>query len=101
MAISFRTTKSEFNIITQISRRGEYLYKALGDEKPGWNLIMDVTACHANGCRLHLVQFLNGNELDFAHDIVGIYKHLNRKTGKLEDCFVPRFAESNHVSAEQ
>lgn len=26
----------------------------------------------------------------FIHDIVGIHNHINRRTGKLENCFLPR-----------
>lgn len=29
---------------------------------------------------------------DFMHDIGGIYRHLDRKTGKLTGCFLPRCA---------
>ena len=28
---------------------------------------------------------------NFAHDVFGIRRHMNRKTAKLEDHFVPRF----------
>ena len=31
--------------------------------------------------------------VDFYHDLSGIQRHLNRKTGKLENCFLPRFAK--------
>ena len=29
------------------------------------------------------------------HDVFGIRKHINRRTGELENHFVPRFAKSN------
>ena len=29
---------------------------------------------------------------DFMHDVAGIHRHMNRETGILENCFLPRFA---------
>lgn len=53
---------------------------------------MDVTAAHANGCRLRLLELLKADDFNFTHDIFGIRRHLNRVTGELENCFVPRYA---------
>lgn len=55
-------------------------------------LRMDITAVHANGCTLRLADLLHADEFDFSHDIFGIRRHLNRDTGKLENCFSPRFS---------
>jgi hypothetical protein len=30
---------------------------------------------------------------DFAHDVIGIIKNLNYKSGKLENLFCPRYAK--------
>lgn len=54
-------------------------------------LMMDLSACH-NTCPLKLEELFNADLSDFAHDIGGIMKHINRRTGQLEDCFLPRFA---------
>ncbi|OQS36657.1 hypothetical protein B0T40_09690 [Chromobacterium haemolyticum] len=54
--------------------------------------IMDITATHMNGIPLRLQEMLEAPKLDFLHDIYGIAMHLNRKTGQMEDCFLPRFA---------
>lgn len=54
--------------------------------------LMDLTACHANGNPLRLRELLKANDGDFAHDIFGIRRHLNRTTGELEDCFSPRYS---------
>ena len=53
---------------------------------------MDLTACHANCC-LDLNKLLQAPDFDFAHDVCGIYRHLDRRTGQLQDCFVPRCAK--------
>lgn len=51
---------------------------------------MDVSATHANGCRLDLQKLLDFDVVNFAHDISGIRRHLDRDTGKLQDHFLPR-----------
>lgn len=53
---------------------------------------MDITAVHKNLFRLRLQELLDSDNFNFTHDVFGIYQHLNRETGKLENCFVPRFA---------
>lgn len=53
---------------------------------------MDLTACHANGCPLDLGRLASARDFDFAHDVFGIRRHISRETGRLENCFVPRFA---------
>lgn len=62
-------------------------------------LIMDLNACHSNGCPLYFKGLLDAPVGDLVHDIYGIRKAINRNTGQLsEDCFVPRFALANHLS---
>jgi len=53
---------------------------------------MDLEACHTNECALDLEAMLSAGRADFAHDVLGIARHLDRDTGKLRDCFFPRFA---------
>lgn len=55
-------------------------------------LTMDLTVCHNLGCRLDLKGLAEASMGDFGHDIMGIQRHLNRNTGQLMDCFVPRYA---------
>ena len=52
-------------------------------------LNMDITAVHVE-TPLNLSKFESFRRLDFFHDVFGITRHLNRATGKLNDCFVPR-----------
>ena len=52
---------------------------------------MDIAAVHGR-IGLRLEEFAEADDLNFSHDIGGIYKHLNRETGDLEDCFLPRFS---------
>lgn len=56
-------------------------------------LYMDLIATHLNGCPLKLGDMVSTKKVrdfDLMHDIYGISAHLNRKTGELERCFVPR-----------
>lgn len=52
---------------------------------------MDIGAAHAD-CPLRLDDLLAADDFDFGHDLRGIKHHMNRKTGKLEGFFLPRFA---------
>lgn len=42
---------------------------------------------------LNLKAMLEAPLDQLAHDIYGIDQHLNKKTGKLENCFLPRYAK--------
>lgn len=57
------------------------------------SMMMDLSACHANAYPLRLEALLAADPLNFTHDVCGIGAHMNRETGKLENHFVPRFAE--------
>jgi hypothetical protein len=90
--ISFKTTKEEFDVIAQIADRAIEVARAAGIQYAKQTALMDLTATHMNGCPLRLAELLNAPMFDFSHDVFGIRRHLNRETGKLENCFVPRFA---------
>lgn len=53
-------------------------------------LHMDISAVHANGCPLELDRLLKADDFNFTHDVFGIMRHINRKTGKLTGFFLPR-----------
>ncbi len=61
------------------------------DVGPKCRLVMDIDACHSNGCPLDLVGLLSAKQGDFNHDVSGIVSNINRKTGALEDFFLPRY----------
>ena len=58
------------------------------------NLHMDLTACHNHGCPMDLKKLLAAPDFDFLHDLLGIGRHINRQTGALGDCFLPRCARA-------
>lgn len=90
--ISFEVNKNEARCIVKIIQRTMRLMSGTTIDRVG--LTMDLIACHANGCYLKLREFLEADDFNFLHDVVGIHRHLDRKTGQLDDCFVPRFAET-------
>lgn len=90
--MNFTTTSEELNFILRIGDRGEDTYKRFGERNPKMTLVMDITACHCNGCPLRLQDLLEADDFNFLHDVVGIRKHINRQTGRLEGAFLPRFA---------
>lgn len=90
--ISFNTTEKEFDLIAKIADRALVITERLGIDYSRQTCLMDLTATHANGRKLRLAELAEAPDGDFAHDVLGIRRHLNRDTGKLENCFVPRFA---------
>ena len=76
---------AEMTIIVRIAERAE---NELGVDYR--RTLMDLEACHCNGCPLDLEAMLHMPKSDFGHDIHGIARHIDRTTGKLLDCFDPR-----------
>lgn len=97
--INFSTTKDEAILIGKIVNRAAKIAFRYGMSFDAMATDMDITAAHCNGCRLKLDELFGSDDANFAHDVFGITKHINRETGKLEDCFCPRFAEPETVSA--
>jgi len=62
------------------------------DNIDAMSLQMDIVATHISGCKLKLKELFEAAAGDFLHDVCGIMRHLNRKTGELQDCFLPRYA---------
>lgn len=78
----------EFKAIVAIAKRAEEMNLLMFDRM---TLIMDLEHA-ALEFDLRLDDFLNADKFNFAHDIVGIQKHMNRQTKKMENIFVPRYA---------
>ena len=59
-------------------------------------LNMDLSAAHLD-TPLDLDAFLTAPVSDFWHDIYGITAHMDRETGKLKDCFLPRYTRKHRI----
>lgn len=90
--VSFSVTREESLIIDKIAKRGVKMAHAQGITIPFMNMSMDLCATHANGNPLRLTELLDADDFNFSHDVFGIRRHLDRETGQLTDCFVPRFS---------
>lgn len=89
-SISFEATSEEMKLVSEASKRAMIL--GLANERIG--IEMDILATHANGCPLDLGKLVAFDDFNFAHDIGGIGRHLDRTTGRLGGCFLPRCARS-------
>lgn len=93
MTINFSVTKDEAEIISLIAERADReVYGPNGIDQEIIHTEMDITACHANGCPLKLDELLAADRFNFAHDVTGIRARIDRSTGKLTGCFLPRYA---------
>jgi len=66
--------------------------KEMGIKYEKMAAIMDISATHSNGTPLKLQELLDADDMNFAHDVFGILANINRRTGQLENCFVPRYS---------
>lgn len=89
--LKFAVTDADKQTIERIAERAHALYKAQGARCRLIDVLMDLTATHANGCPLRLADLEVADDFNLMHDVSGIARHLDRRTGTL-DCFQPRFA---------
>ena len=82
---------NDITLIDAIAARAVALARQHGVNYPMLDAILDVQTAHRTK-PLRLAELLGADDGNFAHDVFGINKHLNRETGLLEDCFVPRYA---------
>lgn len=81
-----KISRQEYTVITKIVNGAKKLRPNLDKT----DLVMDISAAHLS-CPLKLKEFAKADDFNLMHDVIGIRQHLNRQTGKLEDCFLPRF----------
>ena len=93
MAIDWsKTTKEDTELTHKCAKRAVELYAECGHDNVSLlDVDMDIRATHMT-CPLKLAELLEADGFNFMHDITGINRHLNRATGELENCFLPRFA---------
>lgn len=88
--VSFRASDADNALIRKIATRAFKEAEEAGVSYRQTDAAMDLVACHANGCPLDLKKLLAANAGDFGHDVFGIRRFLDRRTGKLTQCFDPR-----------
>lgn len=91
MTFFARTTPEETALIDKIAER----IMADPEMSPYANkmtAMIEIILTHCNGTPLALEALLASNPDSFWHDIVGIARNLDRRTGKLTNAFTPRHA---------
>lgn len=79
----------ELELLGKIADRAEKLNLLMFDRI---SLLMDMEEAHKQ-FDLRLEDLLNADDFNFAHDVVGIQKHIDRET-KDFNFFLPRFAKN-------
>ena len=90
--IKWATTREEMELESKIANRAIAMAKELGMDYDKMTAVMDIDACHNNGCPLNLQGLLDADDFNFAHDVFGIRAYIDRTTGELANCFLPRYA---------
>lgn len=100
--MNFNATKDETTLIRKAAVRALAMDRAANGANAqdimDWS--MDLTACHCNGTPLDLEKLNAFDNFNFAHDAFGISRHIDRTTGKLKNCFLPRCAVKVHKRNE-
>lgn len=82
-----KASQGDVDIAKQIAQRA----KQMGICDDVIDCAMDITACHMEN-PLKLQRLLEADNFNFAHDIGGIQRYIDRDTGKLGNRFLPRFS---------
>lgn len=83
--ISFTVNNKHSELIQLIAERAANAF-----DVDLMDIAMSITAVHVNDMPLDLRKLLTFNSTHFGHDIRGIENNINKETGKLENCFIPR-----------
>jgi hypothetical protein len=90
--VDFSLNRAESWLIKQIARRANTMQPMTAEEE--LSLRMDLTAVHCNGNPLRLEDLLRVDDVNFAHDVFGIRRHIDRETGQLTGFFLPRLSSA-------
>ncbi len=92
--LKWTISPDEMTLESKIADRAIAMARTAGIQYDKMTAVMDIDAVHSNGNPLRLQELLESDDLDFAHDIFGILAHLDRNTGRLLDCFSPRYSRA-------
>jgi hypothetical protein len=87
--------KRESLLLTMIADRADKLARRYNNPTPRWKFALDLALAH-RWQPLDLELLFAADDGNFAHDLFGIVRHIDRSTGAMRDCFVPRFARFQH-----
>ena len=83
-------TKERFMKYVEVAKRAENMGIYTGERL---SLLMDIE--HADKAfNLRIEDWLNADDFNFAHDVIGIVSNINRRNPTDFNLFVPRFASN-------
>jgi hypothetical protein len=82
----FAASRYEMGIITKIVKRA----RKMDPDYSAMDATMDIEATHCSRNPLDLGKLLAADDFNFAHDVFGIRRHIDRTTGRLTRFFSPR-----------
>jgi len=85
-----KLTAPERAQVDSIVSRWLSMRRAAGLKAEARSTRMDLCAVHFR-MPLDFERLAEAPDFEVAHDVGGIYRYLDRRTGELTDCFVPRF----------
>jgi len=93
--VSFEITRSDRELMERVCDRAEGILAKIPNSAPvkRRDMMMDLTAVHANGNPLDFQRMLDADDFNLSHDVFGIMRHIDRTTGKLMNFFSPRFSK--------
>lgn len=91
--IKFNASEADAALIALIAQRACNVRAWANRGIDKLDLELTITAVHLNDCALDLQQLLEFEQFDFTYDILGMLRHIDRETGKLNDSFLPRCAK--------
>lgn len=95
MLPSFNVTDEQRDLIRKIAARADTeFFRPHSIDQSQMDTEMDLCAVIAQGCPLRLDELLAADLVNFAHDIGGIRRHIDRRTGQLGSGFCPRYFDS-------
>jgi len=95
--ILWNTTKEENEQIEKAVIRAREKHPELD----ALTLTMDLTACHLNGSPIDFEKLLSFDDFNFFHDVMGIAYLMDRRTGKLMNCFSPRASKKQEQNYDR
>jgi len=91
--ITWTKDKEVMKVEAAIAKRASSMATQAGFTYPILDATMDIDACHNNDCQLKLYELLEADDFNFAYDVFGIRANIDRTTGKLQNCFLPRYSQ--------
>lgn len=84
------TDRNDFDLMSKIADRALPMYnKALASPIEKIDVVMDLEYVNREA-PLNLLQLLEFDAVDFAHDMFGIYENFDRGRKTMLNCFTPR-----------